>query len=63
MYVIIETNPLTRYICIANTDSLQLYIVLLDPGRWRGTVVERRSLASELSLLSRLSHARPSADG
>ena len=28
-------------------------------GRWRGTVVERRSLAGELSL----SCARPAADG
>ena len=31
----------------------------LPPGRWRGTVVERRSLAGELSL----SCARPAADG
>jgi len=34
-------------------------MVLAHPGWWRGTVVERRSLAGELSL----SCARPAADG
>ena len=33
--------------------------VLYTPGWWRDTVVKRRSLDGELSLL----HARPSADG
>ena len=34
-------------------------LTALFPGLWRGTVVERRSLAGELSL----SCARPAADG
>ena len=36
-----------------------LYIITCTIGWWRGTVVERRSLAGELSL----SCARPAADG
>jgi len=40
--------------------SLPIFVpVMYDSGWWRGTVVERRSLAGELSL----SCARPAADG
>jgi len=39
--------------------SEELYPHLINVGWWRGTVVERRSLAGELSL----SCARPAADG
>jgi len=40
-------------------DCALMYTYLLTVGWWRGTVVERRSVAGELSL----SCARPAADG
>ena len=44
-----------------STDNTSLAVFLFLPTlcRWRGTVVERRSLADELSLFC----ARPAADG
>ena len=40
-------------------SKIKIGFTFLVPGWWRGTVVERRSLAGELSL----SCARPAADG
>jgi len=40
-------------------DEKLYHIFIIHSGWWRGTVVERRSLAGELSL----SCARPAADG
>ena len=44
---------------VAEGIYYQIVIILLSYLWWRGTVVERRSLAGELSL----SCARPAADG
>jgi len=45
--------------CSLISELYVVFCVLLYVGWWRGTVVERRSLAGELSL----SCARPAADG
>ena len=45
--------------CACNRPARYYATVACCPGWWRGTVVERRSLAGELSL----SCARPAADG
>jgi len=44
---------------LLSTHKSEVFCVRYGNGWWRGTVVERRSLAGELSL----SCARPAADG
>ena len=54
-------KPAKPKLLVTNLDFSEYLFYLTYPllGWWRGTVVERRSLAGELSL----SCARPAADG
>jgi len=58
----VENAVNDRFVCFfpfCSSLQLFLYNCLIDNSWWRGAVVERRSLAGDLSL----SCARPAADG
>jgi len=60
-YLVLQRSAVSSLILADWPLHITLYIISSDPplSWWRGTVVERRSLAGELSL----SCARPAADG
>ena len=58
------TSTIVRLHCMHCIDAAYCYTdvacwCVFNPGWWHGTVVERRSLAGELSLY----YTRPAADG